>query len=152
MAAQLFDLIDDLTQDPDKRDAIEQGADFAWTLTFEAADTDATVAGDWLARMQVRSNLADDDGTAEPLVDIDSDTLGGITISIVPSGTTVTTTDGDVVLTYDTVRLDVAVDDTVTAGLPAGKWYYDLELVRLSDTFVRRIIKGRAQVVGEVTR
>ena len=42
MPAQLFDLVDDLTQDPDKRDAIEQGADFAWTVTFLAADTDAT--------------------------------------------------------------------------------------------------------------
>ena len=36
--------------------------------------------------------------------------------------------------------------------LPIGKWFYDVELVRLSDTYVRRIAKGRAQVVGEVTR
>ena len=140
MPAQIFDLIDDLTQDPDKRDAIEQGADFAWTLYFEAADTDATVAGDWLARMQIRPNLADDDGAADPLVDLDSDTLGGITVSI-EAGTT-----------YDRVRLDVAIDDAVTAGLPIGKHYYDVELVRLSDGYVRRIAKGRAQVAGEVTR
>lgn len=140
MPAQLFDLIDDLTQDPDKRDAIEQGTDFGWTVTFEAADTDATLAADWLARMQVRSNLADNDGGADPLVDLDSDAKGGITVSIV-AGTT-----------YDAVRLDIAIDDAVTATLPIGKWYYDVELVRLSDTYVRRIAKGRAQVVGEVTR
>lgn len=140
MAAQLFDLVDDLTQDPAKRDAIEQGADFGWTITFEAADTDGTDAADWLARMQVRPNLADNDGTADPLASVDSDALGGITITIVA---------GD---TYDAVQMDIAIGNTVTAEMSIGKHYYDLELVRLADGYVRRIAKGRAQVTGEVTR
>ena len=140
MPAQLFDLVDDLTQDPDKRDAIEQGADFAWTVTFLAADTDSTVAADWLARMQVRRALADTDTSTAPLVDLDSEDLGGIVITVVPDG------DGDY------LSLAISIDDAITATLPAGRHYYDLELERVADGFVRRIVTGRAQVSGEVTR
>lgn len=138
MPAQLFDLIDDLSQTPPKRDAIEQGADFGWVVSFSAADTEGSAAEDWLARMQVRRALADKD-TGDPLLDLDSDTLGGIVVSVV-SGTP------------DSVQLDITAAAAQTDDLPTGKWYYDLELVRLSDGYVRRLAKGRAQVTGEVTR
>lgn len=140
MPAQLFDLVDDLSQDPPKRDAIEQGTTFNWTVTFEAADTDATAPGDWLARMQVRRALADKDTSETPLIDLDSDLLGGVTITITPGAT------------YDAVHLDITATPTQTVALPIGKWHYDIELVRLSDGYTRRLAKGRAQVAGEVTR
>ena len=139
MPAQIFDLVDDLTIDPPKRDAIEQGATFTWWSSFEAADTDGTDPADWLARMQVRRTLADKDA-GDPLVSLDSDELGGITLTIVA---------GDDV---DAVRMDITIPATDTAGLPAGRWHYDIELVRLSDGYVRRVAQGRAQVTGEVTR
>lgn len=138
MAAQLFDLVDDLSQTPPKRDAIEQGADFGWVVTYTATDTDGTAAEDWAARMQVRRALADKD-TGDPLLDLDN-TTGGIVISVVadPAG--------------DSVQLDITATAEVTAALPVGKWWYDVELVRVADGYVRRIAKGRAQVTGEVTR
>lgn len=137
MAAQLFDLVDDLSQTPPKRDAIEQGATFGWVVTFIGDDVDGTDAGDWLARMQVRRALADKD-TGDPLVDLDSDLLGGITVTVAgdPAG----------------VQMDVTIPAAATAVLPVGKHYYDVELVRVADGYTRRVVKGRAQVVGEVTR
>lgn len=141
MPAQLFDLIDDLTTTPAKRDAIEQGADFAWSVTFRAADTDGTLAADWLARMQVRRAYADAEATVEPLLDLDSDTLGGIAVSITADA-----------VNGDAVTMDVHVPAADTVGLPVGRWYYDLELVRVADGYVRRVTKGRAQVTAEVTR
>jgi hypothetical protein len=139
MPAQLFDLVDDLSQTPPKRDAIEQGADFGWVVQFQAADTDATAAEDWAARMQVRRALADKD-TGEPLLDLDTGELGGVTVSVVEDA------EGDL------VRLDITATAATTATLPVGKWWYDVELVRVADGYVRRIAKGRAQVTGEVTR
>lgn len=140
MAAQFFDLVDDLTVDPAKRDAIEQGAAFGWVVEFTADDVTGTTAADWLARMQVRRKLADldvTDGTANtPLLDLDSDTVGGLTLTVAD----------------DTVRVEVAVDDGVTDGLPIGRFKYDLELERLADGYVRRVVEGKAQVRGEVTR
>lgn len=140
MPAQIFDLVDDLTVDPPKRDAIEQGADFGWTVAFKAADTDGTAAEAWLARMQIRRQVADRDAGADPLVDLDSDTVGGIALTVVAD------------LDGDQVSMAISIDATATATLPVGRWYYDLELVRLSDGYVRRIAKGRAQVTAEVTR
>lgn len=134
MAAQLFDLVDDLSQTPPKRDAIEQGATFNWALSYQAADTEDTTSEDWSARMQVRRALADKD-TGDPLLDLDSTPGSGITLSI-----------------GDLVSIAITVPAATTALLPVGKWWYDVELVRVSDGYVRRIVKGRAQVTGEVTR
>ena len=141
MPAQIFDLVDDLTVSPAKRDAIEQGADFGWTVTFRAADTDGTDAADWAARMQIRRKVADLDGANDPLVDLDGGALGGIVITIA--------TDAE---NGDAVQLDITIDDADTAVLPVGRWYYDVELERVADGYVRRIAKGRAQVSAEVTR
>lgn len=139
MAAQLFDLVDDLSQMPRKRDAIEQGATFGWVVSFEAADTDGTAPEDWSARMQVRTNVADKD-TGDPLLDLDTEPGGGITLTIGEG------------IGGDLVHLSITTPAAATTELPIGKWWYDLELERVSDGYVRRICKGRAQVVGEVTR
>ena len=44
MPAQFFDLVDDLTVAPPKRDAIEQGANFDWRAALVAADMAGTTA------------------------------------------------------------------------------------------------------------
>lgn len=136
MPAQFFDLVDDLTVDPPKRDAIEQGAHFGWAVEFTADDVAGTTDADWVARMQVRRKLADQD-TTDPLLDLDSGSIGGLTLTVVAPST---------------VRVEVAVDDEVTDGLPIGRFRYDLELERLADGYVRRVVEGKAQVRGEVTR
>lgn len=140
MAAHIFDLVDDLSVTPPKRDAIEQGATFGWVVTFKASDTDGTAPEDWSARMQVRVNIADKDPSSDPLLDLDTGVDGGIALTITEDP------DGDL------VNLNITAAATITAGLPIGKWWYDLELERLADGHVRRICKGRAQVTGEVTR
>lgn len=136
MAAQFFDLVDDLTQDPPKRDAIEQGAHFAWVVEYTADDVAGSNAADWLARMQVRRKLADQDGTNEPLLNLDTDALGGLSLSV----------------NAGTVRVEVSVDGDDTEVLPIGRFRYDMELVRVADDYERRIVEGKAQVRGEVTR
>lgn len=157
MPAHVFDLVNadppaGSDQEP-KRDAIEQGADFAWGIQFRAADVQGTVASDWLVRMQIRRAYADRD-TGEPLVSIDSDAVGGITTSIIEDP------DGDL------LGIDIHIDDTVTAQLPLtpgtranltvesdrGLYFYDVELERTADGYVRRLVQGRTQVVAEVTR
>ncbi len=55
MPAHVFDLVNEdppagSDQEP-KRDAIEQGVDFAWGIQFRAADVQGTTAADWLVRM-----------------------------------------------------------------------------------------------------
>ncbi len=90
-------------------------------------------------RMQIRRAYADRD-TGAPLVSIDSDALGGISTSIIEDP------DGDL------LGIDVHIDDQVTGQLPSGRWFFDVELVRIADQYVRRLVRGRAQVVPEVTR
>ena len=75
---------------------------------------------------------------------IDED--GEVTALIVTFGASVPDDDGDY------LSLAISIDDAITATLPAGRHYYDLELERVADGFVRRIVTGRAQVSGEVTR
>lgn len=135
MPAQFFDLVDDYDVDPPKRDAIEQGADFDWAPQFQSDDVTGTTEVDWLCRAQIRTTLADSD-SGDPLVDLDSDTVGGIVLEVA----------GDV------LTMTWHIDDAVTEGLPIGRHRYDFELVRLSDGYVRRLGEGAAQVRGEVTR
>ena len=130
MPAQTFDLVTDLTQTPPKRDAIEQGADFAWGIQFRAADIEGTAAEDWAARMQIRRAHADRD-IGDPLVDLDSDVLGGMVIDVVSDP------DGDL------VHIDIHIDDAVTGLMPVGRFYYDVELIRVADNYVRRLVQGR---------
>lgn len=136
MAAQFFDLVDDFDQIPPKRDAIEQGATFVWNVTFYASDVSGTTGSDWLARMQIRSGPADMVSTV--VAEMTSDD-GEITVAVVDDAT------------YGAgVRLDFMLDAAVTERIAFGRYRYDVELVR--NGYVRRILQGRAQVTGEVTR
>lgn len=142
MASQFFDLVDDLDLDPPKRDAIEQGVDFSWPLRFFADDVDGTDISDWLVRMQIRRTYADKD-TVGPLVDLDSDLLGGIVLEV---GVT------DEAIPRHYLGITAMIDDADTQALKAGFYKYDMEVVRLADDYKRRILEGAVQVRGEVTR
>jgi|TARA_S200000501_G_scaffold273320_1_gene256995 hypothetical protein len=48
--------------------------------------------------------------------------------------------------------MKMALTNTVTAGISAGKYYYDLELVNTNTSTVTRLIQGVARVTQEVTR
>jgi hypothetical protein len=49
-------------------------------------------------------------------------------------------------------RLLVRIAPTVSAGIPHGKWVYDIEAFTANDVDVKRLYKGRATVDPEATR
>ena len=46
----------------------------------------------------------------------------------------------------------MALSNSTTAGIAAGKYFYDLELVNTSNSTVTRLLQGVARVTPEVTR
>ena len=48
--------------------------------------------------------------------------------------------------------MKMALTNSVTAGISAGKYYYDLELVNTDSSTVTRLIQGVARGTQEVTR
>lgn len=137
MPAAIFDLVDDLSVDPQKRDAIEQGATWTWRVNWQSAAVTGTLPADWSARMQVRRKFADveEAESVTPILDLNSG--DELTISIVD----------------DTLTVDVVISATVTEDLPTGKGFrYDLELTRVADGYVKRVSEGKAQIRPEVTR
>ena len=49
-------------------------------------------------------------------------------------------------------KIKMELNNTTTANIAAGKYYYDLELVNTSASTVTRLIQGVARVTAEVTR
>jgi hypothetical protein len=107
---------------------IEQGATFTLPLTYKDADDDPVPLTDALARMQIRQKVT----STDTIVDLDSDTLGGITISD-PGGIT------------------VVISDEVTAAITIKTGVYDLEIEWVDGT-VTRLLQGTVTVSPEVTR
>ena len=102
-----------------------QGATFTYSLTWTADDEPVDLRG-FEARMQVRPSTRSDVVIVE-FTDVEGITLGGL--------------EGTVVL---------SADAETTAGLPSGKYVYDLELD--SGGEVTRLIEGSFTIEAEVTR
>ena len=102
-----------------------QGATFTYQLTWTADDQPVDLTG-FEARMQVRPNTRSDTVIIE-FTDVDGITLGG------EEGTILLSADAD-----------------TTAGLPSGKYVYDLELD--SGGEVTRLVEGSFTIDAEVTR
>jgi len=49
-------------------------------------------------------------------------------------------------------KIKMALNNTTTASISNGKYYYDLELVNTSASSVTRLLEGVARVTPEVTR
>jgi hypothetical protein len=108
---------------------IEQGATFELSATWTDGG-DPVDLTDVLARMQVRKKYSSEDA----YLDLDSDTLGGITVNEL------------------TGKIDVAIPAADTAALPGRlRGVYDLELLFPSGRVVR-LLKGRVRVDPEVTK
>lgn len=111
---------------------IEQGETFRRTFNIKDSNNDPLDMSGYLARMQVRARYTSE----TPLIDIDSDSKGGITIH-----------PGSVV-----GRIDISVSDAVTAALSApqiGVW--DLEVVD-GDGVVSKLLKGLVKINPEATK
>lgn len=109
---------------------IRQGATFQLQATVQDSAGDPVDLTGFDARMQVRTDYADNAGTV--LVDL---TLGdGVAVPTPANGVIVFTIDAD-----------------ATEDLPGGRWRYDAE-IESSGGVVTRILEGAATVSREVTR
>lgn len=126
---------------PNTRLYIYQGETFDHTITWLDADGNAKDdITNYTIRMQVRKAYSD----STPVINLDNDQLGGITITDGPAATfkvTITAT--------QTAALTISTSGQTSP--PYEKWYYDLEL-ESSGGVVTRILQGDILAYAEVTK
>jgi len=116
----------------------EQGSTFSLTLTYKDSSGSVIDVSSNTARMQVRKSEL----SSSKLLDIDTNGVtGGIT-----GGTGGITMNASGI----TGNINVAVDATTMTNVPAGRFFYDLELV--DGTTVTKLIRGKFTNGGEITR
>ena len=103
---------------------IDQGSDYALQLTVKEQGSAKNLTG-YSARGQLRSTKTATSITATFTCTIPNPT-GGV--------------------------LKIALPNSVTQGITAGLYYYDIELFTSGDTIVKRLLEGQATVSQEVTR
>ena len=117
----------------------EQGSTFSLTVSYKDSSDTAIDVSSQTARMQVRRSEL----SSKKLLDIG---VGNVTGPSDVAGTGGITMNASGV----TGNINVSVDAATMANVPAGRFFYDLELV--DGTTVTRLIKGRFTNDGEVTR
>jgi len=116
----------------------EQGSTFSLTITYKDSSGSVIDVSSNTARMQVRKSQL----SSLKLLDIDiNGVTGGIT-----GGTGGITMNASGI----TGNINVAVDATTMTNVPAGRFFYDLELV--DGTTVTKLIRGKFTNDGEITR
>lgn len=105
---------------------IEQGSDYSLGLVLRNSDNTLMDLTGYSARAQLRPKK-------------DSTVLTASFVCAVSSPAT----DG---------AITMSLSNAVTAGITAGTYYYDLEVHTSNDSYVRRIIEGKAKIRQEVTR
>lgn len=109
--------------------AIDQGATFRKTITWQAGDPSLPVdLSGCTARMQIRPSVSSADVLLSLTTENDGISLGG------SAGT-----------------VEIVVEDTQTSGVAWREGVYDLEVV-LANGDVRRLLEGKVKLSPEVTR
>ncbi len=103
---------------------IDQGADFALELEL-AQDGEIITLGNHTATAQLRPT---------------------------PTSTTLSATFTCTITNASQGKLKMVLPYTVTRDIPAGKYYYDLELFNSNASSMTRLIEGVARVTPNVTR
>jgi len=103
---------------------IDQGSDFAIELTVKENETVKNLSG-YNARAQIRPTKS-------------SSTLSGTFVCSIPTGT-----DG---------KVRMALGNSVSNGIPAGNYQYDLEIFTSSDLVVTKLLYGEVVINQGVTR
>ena len=103
---------------------MDQGADFAIQLTI-SENGSAKDLTSYSSRSQMRLKKTDTSAAASFVCTV-TDSANGV--------------------------LKMEMGNTVTAGLLAGIYFYDLELYTASDAYVIRILGGQVTVTQEITR
>jgi hypothetical protein len=108
---------------------IQQGSTFSRTLIWEIDGEPVNLTG-YRAEMHINT---------VPV---------GVKVSRVLE--TLNTENGKLIIDNRTGSITMNMSAATTSRLPAGKHVYDLELV--SGDYVQRLVQGRVDVLGEVTR
>ena len=103
---------------------IDQGSDFAIDLTITESGSAKNLTG-YSGRAQMRSTHASSSVTAS------------FTVSVVNASA-------------GTMKMEMS--SSVTAGVAAGRYVYDLEIHTSGDATVKRLIEGSVTINPEVTR
>lgn len=109
---------------------VDQGATWTKSISWRDSNDQQYSLSNWTARMMVRRTYADNDKKA-PLVSLTDDS--GITLS------------------DSTYNIVITLTDEQTEDIPAGTYYYDLELISTSQD-VTKLLRGKFIVLAEVTR
>ena len=138
--------------------SVDQGSTFIFHLTYQDSAGTAVDLGSYSARMQVRRSTIDT-GLILDISDTAGVTGGGSTgeytaggsLAHAYSGITLNgSTIGGTGAAGTTGGIYILVDADTMKNVPTGKHVYDLELTTGTD--VNKILKGRFEVEGEVTR
>jgi len=103
---------------------IDQGSDFAIEFTVNESGSAKNLTG-YTARAQLRPTK---------------------------SSATLTTTFTCSIPTPTNGKINMILTNATTAGLTAGRFFYDLEIFTDSDALVQRLLFGEVTVTQEVTR
>jgi hypothetical protein len=103
---------------------IDQGSDFAIEFTVNESGSAKNLTG-YTARAQLRPTKSSSTLTATFICGIAIPTNG---------------------------KISMTLSNATTAGLAAGRFFYDLEIFTASDTLVQRLLFGEVTVTQEVTR
>lgn len=108
----------------------DQGATFNRVVYWKQPDgTSPVILTGFTARMQVRKHKS---------------------VSSEPPLATLTTENGKISIDGPNGAVSLALSDTDTDAIPAGRWHYDLEL-KSSGGIVTRLLEGRFVVDAQVT-
>lgn len=109
---------------------VDQGATYIKNISWRDSNNAPYNLSSYTARMQIRHNYADND--KKPAL-LSLTNTAGITLG---------STGNNVIIT---------ITDSQTEDIPAGTYYYDLELISTSQV-VTKLLRGKFIVLAEVTR
>ena len=109
---------------------IDQGSTWVKSITWQDSNEDPYDLSTYTARMMIRRNYADKD-KRQPLITL--------------------TDESGIALGDSTDNVVITITDAQTEAIPAGEYYWDIELEDASNV-VTKLLRGKAFVLPEVTR
>lgn len=109
---------------------VDQGATYTKNISWRDSSNTPYNLSSYTARMQIRRTYADNDKKS-PLLSLTN-----------TSGITLGSSGSNVIIT---------ITSTQTESIPAGTYYYDLELISTSQV-VTKLLRGKVIILAEVTR
>lgn len=105
---------------------VDQGSDYALEVTVKDDTSTVSDLTGYSARSQMRDKKSSSTVTASFTCTIADDPTTG--------------------------KIEMTLSNSVSKDIPAGSYYYDLEIYTDSDAVVKRILQGKVTVTQEVTR